>query len=47
MVEGERRGEELIFGEIASHKYTLLTPEESKFVPNMTRDENRMEVRRN
>lgn len=30
-----------------SHKYTLLTPEEEKFVPNMTSDVNRMEVRRN
>jgi hypothetical protein len=41
------RGEELILGEIASHKYTLLTSEESKFVLNMTSDENLMEVRRN
>lgn len=30
-----------------SHKYTLLTPEEEKFVPNMTSDVNRMEVRKN
>lgn len=30
-----------------SHKYTLLTPEEEKFVPNMSTDANRMEIRRN
>ncbi|RDL40111.1 Uncharacterized protein BP5553_00090 [Venustampulla echinocandica] len=29
------------------HKYTLLTFEEDKFVPNMTSDDNRMEVRKN
>ncbi|KAH8657406.1 hypothetical protein BGZ60DRAFT_415833 [Tricladium varicosporioides] len=29
------------------HKYTLLTPEEEKFVPNMTSDANRMEIRHN
>jgi hypothetical protein len=31
----------------ASHKYSHLTLEKSLFVPNMTSDENRMEVRRN
>jgi len=30
-----------------SHKYTLLAPEEEKFVPNMTSNDNRMEVRKN
>jgi hypothetical protein len=32
---------------IESHKYTLLTQEEEKFIPNMTGDVNRMEVRKN
>jgi hypothetical protein len=31
----------------ASHKYTLLQPNESAFVPDMTSNANRMEVRRN
>ncbi|KAF4616187.1 hypothetical protein G7Y89_g15219 [Cudoniella acicularis] len=31
----------------SSHTYTLLTPDEEKFVPNMSSDANRMEVRRN
>jgi len=31
----------------SSHKYTYLDLEKEKFVPNMTSDENRMEVRRN
>lgn len=30
-----------------SHKYTLLTPEEEKFVPNMSSNANRMEIRQN
>ncbi|KAH8603102.1 hypothetical protein B0O99DRAFT_20747 [Bisporella sp. PMI_857] len=30
-----------------SHRYTLLTPESDKFVPNMSSDANRMEVRKN
>jgi len=30
-----------------SHKYTLLTPDEDRFVPNMSSDANRMEIRRN
>ena len=30
-----------------SHKYTLLTPDEEKFVPNMTSNDNRMEIRHN
>ncbi|KAG9235084.1 hypothetical protein BJ875DRAFT_282507 [Amylocarpus encephaloides] len=29
------------------HKYTLLMPDEEKFVPNMTDDSNRMEIRKN
>ncbi|EHL02090.1 hypothetical protein M7I_2046 [Glarea lozoyensis 74030] len=29
------------------HKWTLLTPNGDKFVPNMTTDENRMEIRHN
>lgn len=33
--------------EIASHKWTLLTPDEEMFVPNMTTNDNRMEVRKN
>lgn len=32
---------------IASHKWTLLTPDEEMFVPNMTTNDNRMEVRKN
>ncbi len=31
----------------ASHTYTFLKLEADKFVPNMTSDENRMEIRRN
>jgi len=31
----------------SSHKYTLLTPDAENFVPNMTSDANRMEIRRN
>ncbi|TVY87276.1 Oxidase [Lachnellula willkommii] len=30
-----------------THKYTLLTPESEKFVPNMSSNENRMQVRKN
>ncbi|PTB62040.1 hypothetical protein BBK36DRAFT_1163373 [Trichoderma citrinoviride] len=30
-----------------SHTYTYLKPEEDKFIPNMTSNENRMEIRRN
>lgn len=30
-----------------SHTYTFLKPEEEKYVPNMTSNDNRMEVRRN
>ncbi|EED15884.1 conserved hypothetical protein [Talaromyces stipitatus ATCC 10500] len=30
-----------------SHTYTFLKPEEQKYVPNMTSNDNRMEVRRN
>ena len=32
---------------LVSHKYTLLTPDEEKFVPNMTSNDNRMEIRHN
>jgi len=32
---------------VASHKYTLLTPDMERFVPNMTTDANRMEIRHN
>jgi hypothetical protein len=31
----------------AKHKWTLLTPDGEKFVPNMTTDDNRMEIRHN
>jgi hypothetical protein len=37
----------IVADDIASHKYTLLAPEELKFVPNMSTDANRMEIRRN
>ncbi|KAL6874777.1 hypothetical protein J3F83DRAFT_728656 [Trichoderma novae-zelandiae] len=30
-----------------SHTYTFLKPEEDKFIPNMTSNDNRMEIRRN
>ncbi|TVY26081.1 hypothetical protein LHYA1_G004311 [Lachnellula hyalina] len=30
-----------------THKYTLLTPDEEKFVPNMSSNDNRMEIRKN
>ena len=30
-----------------SHKYTLLTPEEDKFLPNMSSNDDRMAIRRN
>ncbi|TAQ91305.1 hypothetical protein B7494_g276 [Chlorociboria aeruginascens] len=30
-----------------SHSYVLLTPEEDKFIPNLTSDANRMEIRNN
>ncbi|CZT08288.1 hypothetical protein WAI453_007338 [Rhynchosporium graminicola] len=30
-----------------SHKWTLLTPDEEMFVPNMTSNDNRMEIRKN
>lgn len=32
---------------IAKHKYTLLVPDEGKFVPNMTSDVDRMDIRHN
>jgi hypothetical protein len=32
---------------IASHKYTLLLPDEEAFVPNMTSNDNRLEIRNN
>jgi hypothetical protein len=37
----------LIASHIAKHKYTLLTPNEKDYVPDMTSNSNRMEVRRN
>ncbi len=30
-----------------SHTYTFLKPEEEKYMPNMTSNDNRMEIRRN
>jgi hypothetical protein len=38
---------ELMSWMIASHKYTLLMPNETAYVPDMTSDANRMEVRKN
>jgi hypothetical protein len=32
---------------IVSHTYTFLKPEEEKYIPNMTTNDNRMEVRKN
>ena len=32
---------------VVSHKYTLLTPNETAFVPDMSTNDNRMEVRKN
>jgi hypothetical protein len=37
----------LIVGILVSHTYTYLKPEEDKYVPNMTSNDNRMEIRRN
>lgn len=32
---------------VVSHTYTFLKPDAEKFIPNMTSNENRMEIRRN
>lgn len=37
----------LINYSIVSHTYTFLKPEEDKYVPNMTSNDNRMEIRKN
>lgn len=33
--------------QVVSHSYTFLKPEEEKYIPNMTTNDNRMEVRKN
>lgn len=46
-IRNHRMGSSELTHHIVSHTYTYLKPEVDKFIPNMTSNDNRMEIRRN